>query len=196
MVVRSADDYLEQLKGLLPKGLAWTAEAGSVLELLLLGMSIGFARVDGRVQDLLDEADPRTTNECIADWEKELSLPDNCGEPPTTLQQRRQAVVSKFISVGGQNPQYFIDVAAAYGFTITITEFFPFRFGVSHFGDGFNGGDIPFTWQVNAPPTTPIYFTFGQSFFGEPFVTERNDLLECLINRLKPAQTEVIFNYA
>lgn len=196
MAAMTDEDYFQQLKALLPKGAAWAAEDGSVLANLLRAMGSAFSWVDARTQDLLDEVDPRTTVECLGDWEKELGLPDNCGSPPTTLQQRRAAVLAKYTAIGGQSPQYFINVAAAHGYTITITENFPFRFGISTFGSAFNGGPETFTWQVNAPAVTPVYFTFGQSCFGEPFESYRNDLLECLINKLKPAHTEVVFNYA
>jgi hypothetical protein len=35
------------------------------------------ARIDARAVDLANEADPRTANETIADWEKMLALPDD-----------------------------------------------------------------------------------------------------------------------
>lgn len=197
MAVLKADSYLSLLKSLLPKGAAWLAEQGSTLHNLFFALALEFARLDGRSFDLQNEADPRTTLECVTDWERVLGLPDTCdGKLPETLQQRRNAILSKLTATGGQSRQYFIDIAAAHGFDISITEFFPFRFGSSHFGDLFNGAGRSSMWQVNAQDGTPIYFRFGASRFGERFLLVQNEGLECLINRLKPAHTEVIFNYA
>jgi uncharacterized protein YmfQ (DUF2313 family) len=195
--VLNADSYLSLLKSLLPKGAAWMAEVNSTLYNLLAACSIEFGRMEGRISDLQNEIDPLQTVECVTDWERVLGLPDTCdGIIAQTLQQRRNAIQSKLTATGGQSKQYYIDVAAAHGFDITITEFFPFRFGMSHFGDVFGGGALTHTWQVNAQPGTTIFFRFGQSRFGEPFELVQNEGLECLMQRLKPAHTEVIFNYA
>lgn len=197
MAVLGAESYFGLLKSLLPKGAAWIAEKGSTLYNLLFALAIEFSRIDGRVFNLMDELDPRTTIECVEDWERVLALPDTCaGSIPETLQQRRAAILTKLTAIGGQSRQYYIDIAAAYGFEITITEFFPFRFGVSHFGDVWGGGPLLHTWQVNTQDGTPVYFRFGLSRFGERFLLVQNEGLECLMNRLKPAHTEVIFNYA
>lgn len=193
----TAENYFSLLKSLLPKGPAWLVEADRTLYNLLFAFALEFAKFHSRVIDLQDEADPRYTVECVTDWERVLGLPDACeGVLPETLQQRQNAIVSKLTATGGQSREYFIDIARAHGFDIYITEFPPFRFGVSNFGSQFNGGSWSFTWQVNAQEFTPIYFEFGRSRFGERFLLLQNEGLECLMNRLKPAHTEVIFNYA
>ena len=55
---------------------------------------------------------------------KTLGLPDDCsiGEVDT-IAKRRAAVVSKFISTGGQSRTYFIGIARAIGYNITIKEY-------------------------------------------------------------------------
>ncbi len=192
----TTEAYADLLKSLLPQGPAWpTDEEGSTLNLLLLAMAEELARLDARAGTLVNESDPTTTVETLEAWERNFGLPDSCAGQFETLQQRRAALLSKITRKGGQSPQYFIDLAATYGFEITIDEFFPFRFGKSAFGDAFNGGTRPFYWQINAPAEIPIPFRFGQSQFGDKFVTVENQALECLINKVKPAHTEVIYQY-
>lgn len=192
----TAADYLEQLKTLLPPGQAFPREAGTTLHKLLDGMSIELARVDERGESLPLEANPYTTSEMLSDWERVAGLPDTCsGELETTLQGRRNALVSKLNSTGGQSAQYFVDVARALGFEITISEFRPFRAGMSRAGDPLTNGDWIYTWRVNAPETTIIDFRAGLSAAGEALRTWGNDSLQCKINQLKPAHTIALFGY-
>lgn len=190
-----ADQYREQLKALLPPGNAFPRDPGNNIEKLLDGMAQELARLDGRAQKLVREANPMTTSELLLDWERVAGLPDNCsGTLANTLQGRINALVSKVASVGGQTKQYFIDVAAALGYTVTITEYFAFVAG-SHAGDAVSNDDWAFTWRMNAPETTVISFRAGRSASGEPLRTWGNDELECKINQLKPAHTHVIYSY-
>jgi uncharacterized protein YmfQ (DUF2313 family) len=193
----TAADYLEQLKTLLPPGQAFPREAGTTLHKLLDGMSIELARVDGRGELLPLEANPASTNELLSDWERVVGLPDNCsGALEGTLQGRRNALLAKLASTGGQSPAYFISIAAALGYEVTISEFRPFRVGMSEVGDALTNGDWQFTWQVNGPETTVLTFRVGLSAVGEPLRSWGTSSLECKIRQLAPAHTIPIFVYA
>ncbi|BFT62375.1 putative phage tail protein [Pseudomonas moorei] len=193
----TAADYLEQLKTLLPPGQAFPREAGTTLHKLLEGMSIELARVDGRGEALPLEANPASTNELLSDWERVAGLPDKCsGALEETLQGRRNALLAKLASTGGQSLQYFISIAAALGYDVTITEFRPFRVGMSKVGDSLTNGDWQFTWQVNGPETTVLAFRVGLSAVGEPLRSWGTSSLECKIRQLAPAHTIPIFSYA
>ncbi|HYF35449.1 MAG TPA: putative phage tail protein [Prosthecobacter sp.] len=198
MPAPTADDFFHVLRALFPMGAAWDMldNPDTTFSQFVRGLAIEPARLNARSLELLEEADPRTTTQLIDDWERVMGLPDNCGDAPETLQERRDLVVTKLNAVGGQSRQYYIDLAAVYGITITIDEFFPFRCGRSGCGDGLNGGDWPWTWQVNAAATKTVYFRCGASQCGDQFLLITNEQLECLINKYKPAHTEVIFNYA
>lgn len=188
--------YIELLAALLPPGVAWRSEDGSTMDDLLGAMAEEFARVDGRADDLHDEADPRTTVELLADWERIAGLPDTCLAGATqTMQERRAALVGRLTARGGQSRQFFIDLAASLGYTVTITEFRPFRAGISTAGDALTNGDWIFAWRVNAPETTIVSFRAGLSAAGEPLRTWGNTRLECAIERLAPAHTIVLFGY-
>lgn len=192
----TAADYLEQLKTLLPPGQAFPREAGTTLHNLLDGMAIELARVDGRGESLPIEANPASTNELLSDWERVAGLPDKCaGVLEETLQGRRNALLTKLASTGGQSAAYFIGLAASLGYTVTIEQFKPFRAGMSVAGDPLTNGPWVFTWLVRAPGVTITEFRAGLSAAGERLRTWGNDTLECKLNQLKPAHTIALFAY-
>jgi len=189
----STEDYLQQLQALLPQGPAWSREQDTVLTKLLTAFAEEFARVDLRTDNLLNEADPRTTNELLTDWERVAGLPDLCTGIPATIALRRELLVSKLTNVGGQSRQFFIDLAAKLGYTITITEFKRFRVN-SRVNDPLNDADWTYVWRVNAAQNTVRKFTVAGRV-NEPLASWGNTALECVITRLKPAHTHVQFAY-
>lgn len=194
----TADDYLQQMQQLLPPGPAWTREQDAVLTRLLAGWAQEFARVDGRANRLQEEADPRTTLEMLADWEQTAGLPDPCVAGRETLQERRGALVQKLTWGGGQSRTWFIGLGALLGFAVTIDEFRPFICGSSRCGDRLNGGaECRHWWRVNVAEAKVVWFRAGASQCGESLgEIDRAEALECMIRRLRPAHTEVVFNYS
>jgi uncharacterized protein YmfQ (DUF2313 family) len=112
----SADQYREQLQALLPSGAAWPRDAGAVLTATLDALAQEFGRVDARMHNLRDEADPRTAVELLPDYERVHGLPDPCVTDTLTADQRRNALVSKMTSLGGQSPAYFLAVLQRLGY--------------------------------------------------------------------------------
>ena len=159
-------------------------------------MSIELARVDVRGESLPIEANPVSTNELLSDWERVAGLPDKCsGVLEETIQGRRNALLTKLTSIGGQSAQYFIDLAASLGYTVTIEEYRPFRAGLSRAGDALANGDWVFTWLIRAPAVSIMEFRAGRSGAGERLRTWGNDTLGCKINQLKRAHTIALFAY-
>lgn len=194
--MRTAAEYREQLKSLLPPGQAFPRDPGTTLHDLLDGMSIELARIDARSEALPVEANPSTTNELLSDWERIAGLPDKCsGVLEQTLQGRRKALLTKLTSTGGQSQAYFIELAASLGYTVTVSEYRPFRAGWSSAGDALTNGAWVFTWLVRAPEVSVTSFRAGLSAAGERLRTWGNDTLECKLNQLKPAHTIAIFAY-
>lgn len=189
------EDYKENIKDHLPQGVIWTREKGTNVDSLYGALAVEMARVDSRVEDLLRESYPLLANELLADWERVTGLPEPCVGAPDTLDARRKAVFEKLGRKGGSSLQYFIDLAGKYGFTITITEYRRFRSGWSHSGDAIWGGGWEYAFRINAPATTITTFKSGQNASGDPIRYWGNELLECIINRLKQAHTIAIFSY-
>lgn len=195
MVLTDAD-YLQQLQALLPLGPAWSRDEVATITHLLAGLSAELARVDGRVWQILEEADPRTTAELFIDWERVAGLPDSCAVAfggDQTLAQRRAALIGRLTTMGGQSPAYFVGLAAALGYVITITEFRAHTVNddVEYpiYGEAWN-----FAWQVNAALNSVTELLVVDTV-DDPLASWGNSLLECVINRLKPAHTAVLFSY-
>lgn len=185
--------YADQLRKLLPPGVALST--GPVLFRLLEALAAPIAAVDIRARDLLREVDPRSTIEMLDDWERVAGLPSDCITEPQTIAERQDALHSSVRARGGQSPAYFVNVAARLGYSITITEFRPFRVGQSTVGDRLTNGPWQHTWRVNAPETTVRAFRVGRSVVGDRLRSWGNDALECEIGALKPAHTIALFAY-
>lgn len=188
--------YAGQLAALLPSGPAWPRNRDSKLVALLEALAVEAARVDERGGELLSEMTPDTTFEMLPDWELAAGLPDYCDDVVETISQRRDALLARLRSLGGQSPAYFVALAETFGFAISVTEYRPFRAGMSCAGDGLTNGDWVFTWQINAPSETVFPFRAGLGVAGEPLATWGNSRLECLMERFRPAHTLLIFTYS
>jgi uncharacterized protein YmfQ (DUF2313 family) len=189
----SEDDFAILHRQLLPPGPAWR---GALMQALLEGLAGVDARIAQRMVDLLREADPRNADESIDDWESNLGLPEACIGQLATLQERRAAVVAKYTSGGGQSRAYFIALAAALGYAITIEEFRPFICGLSRCGDPLGAKTVRFYWRVRVPGGRATRFRCGTSRCGEKLLSiRRADDLECELTRLGPAESTLIFAY-
>lgn len=193
-MAKSADAYARQFTALLPPGAVWNLAVASKLSAFMTGLAQELARLDLRADALMNESDPRTISETLSDWERMLGLPDPCVAFDQSTAQRVGGVVAKYIAQGGQSPAYFIEIAAALGFTITITEFSQFTVA-STCDQALYGAPWAYTWQVNGPPQSPEDFTVVASV-DDPLRWWSNQILECVMTRLKPAHTTVRFVYA
>ena len=139
---------------------------------------------------------------------------------------------------GGQSRQFFIDVAAMIGYTITITEYRPFFIAMDRCGDSRVYGVVPpdpmrnewnqpimnprgdegvdhgelsryphyglgplevrYYWTVHVDTAKLTWFrvTSGQTGVDPHLRIGTADDLECLLNRWKPAHTQIVFDYS
>ncbi|ENP2423915.1 YmfQ family protein [Klebsiella pneumoniae] len=196
MSLFSTDDYLKALQALIPSGRAWTRDKNAVQTAVLRALARSFQRSDNDAQALLSGAFPKTATIMLTDWENTLGLPDDCsiGEVDA-IAKRQAAIVSKLISTGGQSKAYFIGIAKALGYNITIKEYRQARAGLSVCGDRLNGDEWPFVWLVEAEDTTISYARAGLSYCGDPLRSWGSRQLECRINALAPSYTLVKFGY-
>ncbi|MDE2104744.1 MAG: DUF2313 domain-containing protein [Patescibacteria group bacterium] len=193
--IYSNAEFAAALQALLPRGRAWPREAEAVQAQTVAALAPSPRRVTDAARALLVDAFPPSTEELLPEWEESLGLPDPCAGESPDVPTRRAQVVARLAAFGGQSIAYFVALAKAIGYDITITQFTPFRFGDT-FGSALNGIDWIFAWQVNAPQFTVTYFELGSSVFGEPFASWGNNVLQCEINRLAPAHTIVLFSYS
>ncbi|MBI0530103.1 YmfQ family protein [Sphingomonas sp. TX0522] len=192
--------YRDQLAQLLPLGRAWTRAADSVMGRLLAALADELARVDGRAADLLDEADPRTTLELLADWERVAGLPDNCTGTSGTVGERRIALLSKLTQIGGQSIPAMTMLAARLGYVVEIGEFAPAAVGFDA-GDELTGDAWAHAWLVEVLIDEESYLANYAEFVagsaaGDPLRSVGALDLECVLNRVKPAHTHISFVYS
>lgn len=183
--------YKNMLLALLPNGMAWNKFKGSGLAILCEGMAVEFARISDRADDLVKESDPRSTLELITDWERVLALPDNCNPNPESVNERRASILAVLRTRGGQSREYFISVIDALGFQLEIEEHPPFTAGSSAGDSLTNSAEWAYTWTARSQ-VVKFHFTAG-SGAGEALTVIRNEYVECLLNKLKPAHTRLIF---
>lgn len=191
----SAEDFKSSLKMLLPRGLAWSAFVGGIQDLVLSVYARAYEKINNRANQLLHDAFPANTVELLPEWEKTLALPDPDLPVLDTLQERQAMVVAKFIGLGGQSAAYYKRYAALFGYDIKVINYGPFRAGYNKAGDPLLGEEWAHIWSVTAKKNTTTYFRAGLSRAGEPLAKWNDLLLECLMRKVKPSHTKLIFNY-
>ena len=199
--LRSAEDYGQQLRQLLPQGAAWDFAEDSSFAQLLAALGEEFARIDGRALALIEEADPRTTLELLPDWERIAGLPDACTGAPDNVGERQIALHQKLTRTGAQNRGAYIELAARVGYLIEIEEHRPARMGM-RLGERLNGPLWTFVWTVHVRPfdgwLEEVTF-LAQARLGDRLGVRLRGFgaldVECLIRRAAPAHTNVLFAY-
>lgn len=187
----TAADYEGLIEGLMPKGPAWADRT------LRDAWAVELARLDARIGRLVDEADPRTADELLADWERVLGLPDECmAELPLSLSERRRIAWQRLTELGGQSQAYFIDLAAQFGDPgVTISEFRPMNCN-DDCNDALNSEADRFAWRVNfARPANDVRPMNCNDDCTDALQMYAPSLAECPINERKPAHTTVFFSY-
>ncbi len=211
----SVEDYKQQLKTLLPTGHLWTLLKDSVLfDKLLEAAAAEYARINGRSDLLVNETDPRSVLELLTEYESFAGLPDACIGAQDTLSQRRDLLQFKLTNLGGQSRQFYIDLSTKLGFSISIYEYKQHTVGMA-VNHAVNGEDWNYVWQVDQLLSGLDTLTVSEpieelaswdvnsniesktvmSGVNEPLATWGKDVIECIIRRLKPAHTHVIFTY-
>lgn len=194
--------YLNLLRKLMPDGTLWAAkyDRASNMSKLLESLSYEAYRVEERGLDLIREANPASTIEMLGDWERVLGLPDECSKNNQVLsiQERRARVLQVLTTRGGQNVDFYKTLASNFGFDISVIEVKdqpPFRAGIARAGDRLTNGDWRYAFIIQAPTDSVVRFRAGQSSAGDPLLKVSNSVLECLMQKHKPAHTIVIFTF-
>lgn len=197
---RSIDEVQEALLVNAPGGWVWPHLAPgateSLFEALFKPLSSGLADVEATAEAMMEEIDPRTANLLLPDFERVLG-PDPCGRDPSTmsLEQRRGLAHQRWTARGGASIPYFIALAARRGVAVTISEN-----RVSYAGELAAGEELvetpeQFIWTVNLALLGETLFVADDGQAGDRLYDLVLSDVECDLRRLKPAHTEVVFNY-
>lgn len=189
----SNDDYVQLLSALLPPGPAWSGD-----DVAISGVAPSLFRAHQRVDELMLELDPRTTAELIDRWERCCGLPDECIPSGTqTLRQRQQRLDAKVNLTGGINEDFYLRQLAALGKPgATITRYNKGTFKcTSSCTDATHSTEWRYYWQVNMPASTDAYWMTCSDNCETPIRYWGDTVAECVINKLCPSHTYVIFKY-
>lgn len=188
--------WLAALQALLPPGRAFTREPDSVLSKMLGAIAAMFFAAQLKLEDLLEQADPRRATSMLADWERLLGLPDHCTPAGQQQADRQRAAYQRLVERGGQSRAYFIGLADLLGEPgVTITEFKRFTCN-SNCNELLSISADHFIWRVNIPrpPLNPWVFNCN-SACNAALQAYTSAVIECAFRERKPAHTDIIFAY-
>ena len=114
--------YGPVLRQLLPPGPAFTAPDDSEFADLLDGMAEVFDDFAELADALLEEFDPTTTTDLLADWERLYGLPGDNPSPPSSTADRRTALAAKMLGYDDPTQAAFVALALTLGYASTITQ--------------------------------------------------------------------------
>jgi uncharacterized protein YmfQ (DUF2313 family) len=176
-------DFLAAFLRLFPRGRAWSAltATGTVIYQVCNALMPTYVRSYYAAANLLVDGFPATSVDLLPQWQAALGLPNACTPLGATLAQQQAQVVAQFIAGSGATPAYFIALAALYGYTITIVE----------------GAPATRTWTVHSSSIAPpLIFRAGRNRAGDRLETvSANSQLECILNAVKPADTNLVFSF-
>lgn len=182
------DEYMQLLYHLLPAGPAWEGENP-----LIEGLAPSLARVQKRAGDLMAEIDPAKTTELINRYEFLYGLPDSCAPAwVQTLQQRQQRLDAKANVAGGINELFYRQQLDALGYTTATIDQFQ-NLDISPYPEW--GEFWRYYWRVNIPADANISWQTCASTCDSAIRTWGDTVAECVIEKLCPSHTIVVFAY-
>lgn len=202
----SASGYTAHLKSLLPRGPAWPRDdLTSPLAMMIEVWALELARIDGRVESLIAEADPRFCTETFSDWLAQWGIPDDCLtawgsilSDGLTEKILRQALIQKMTTVGSQSLQFFIDLALNYGYRITIDEYRTWNVMSTVMNQMIDADNQWIHWwkvQVHTGGEMQITWHDAMGGASEALCWWGDAVVECVIKQYAPAHTRVVFGY-
>ena len=166
--------------------------ADSNFRKLLLGMAGELFRSNGYLKSYSEEILPDETNLFLGEWESALGIPDSCFDGTGTNDERRRNVLVKLASLGVQTQSDFKELAALFGVDVEVNsgayhDVFPLAFPIIFFDNATDARfTIVVTFHLSDASRFPLEFPF---IFGDKQI----EVLECLFNKLKPANCDIIF---
>lgn len=181
---RDLDQYTDSLAAYVPGGPLFTAKGvdGTVFRRLLRGLAGEFFRVNGLIKEYAEQIIPDKTTKFVTEWERVVGIPDDCFKGGGTIDERRRDVLVKLASLGVQTIADFEAIALIFGVVAQVVP-------GSESGIAFASKKIErFTIVISITQPESFPYTFPITFGDETTV-----LLECLFEKLKPANCQVLF---
>lgn len=188
------DLWARTLGKLLPRGRAWTLEEQPNLTKQVTALAPELCRQNDEIVDLLEvETNPSTTDDLLPDWEEFLGLPDECTPAGLTDDERRAQLVQRMTVKGSLSVEFLQEQIEALGVVGgEVYSFEPFLAGRNRAGDPLtNGFDDRF--RAGDRCGDRLYIWGWTYYFCVILPSLPNELVECTVNKLKPANAGVIF---
>ena len=129
------------------------------------------------MKDTIAQYHPGQAGIFIGDWEAQLGLP-KCGQTEQDTQTRLAQILAMFRISPYSNAEFFVDIAAVFGYDITVVL------------DGLD----PFKIEIQVDGVEDIFFRVGVSSVGEKLEdTQAQAVLECILNFFKHSHTHLVF---
>ncbi len=180
---------------LMPCGPVWPKLQGALQPQAVAALMPAYQRLIERDNNLLVDSFPSTAVESLPEWEYTLGLPDPCAGEDQTVAQRQAHVVARLTQSNGPSIPSLTAFAATLGYPITITEFAPARYGSHKIGQPIRGKAWAHAWRITTVSTNIVPARYGKHRIGEPYRTWGGTVLECEMDRLKPAHTVLTFAF-
>lgn len=186
MTVRSVEDHANALAAFLPNGRTFEAKNidGSIVRGLVKGLAGELFTAQGYLTTLDEQYIPDASNldTYLNEWEQALAIPDGCFTGTGTTVDRWIAVLTKLAALGVQTIEDFEALAVTFGVTVSIQT------GVDSGLSFDNDPTGRFTIVVSVTLPDRFTYTFPIAFGNAAIV-----LLECIFEKLKPGNCQVVF---
>lgn len=191
------DDQSFLLASSLPHGRIWSSkwDETRVFGRLIKAFSQEIRRLFLRCQVLVvQELDITKTNQLILEWEESAGIPDQCFDRAASLIERRRRVEQKLNNFGDIiTSADVVNLLAEFGENIEIVPGNESNASQLGFGAGpFSTQELKEIRHTIAVRVESDAQTFPLTF-PIPFSTASNELLQCLVQRVVPANVNVQF---
>jgi uncharacterized protein YmfQ (DUF2313 family) len=181
---RSGLHYRKLLQSFFPTGYFWSRAENSEITKILRAIAQEFSRIEERAENLIDEQDVRITDELITEHEKDYNLSSAEDGISKTTTKRRNDLHAALLTVGQQNPDYYIELGETLGYEVTVETYKPFWCGVGVCGDQVGDQNNIFFWTIRIDVDS----------VDEPSEVNLTKLIN-KINSTKPTHTIALYNY-
>lgn len=168
---------------------------GSTLRKILIGLASEWLNFRSKINEVSNEYNPKTTTKLIEEWEEFVGIPDDCIPVASTIEQRRLNVLLKLAGINATTEKQFKNIASILGYNIEVsngvsTSTFPLTLPFLLISEA----SAPFTIVITLPSSIqPNGFALTFPF---TLTSQQPAILDCLFNKLKPANTQLFFRYS
>ena len=168
---------------------------GSTLRKILIGLASEWLNFRNKINEVSNEYDPTTTTKLIEEWEGFVGIPDTCIPIASTIEQRRLNILLKLAGINATTEKQFKNIALILGYNIQVsngvdTSTFPLTLPFLLISEA----SVPFTIVITLPASLqPAGFPLTLPF---TLTAQQPEILNCLFNKLKPANTQLFFRYS